>query len=208
MRNNLVVSFCSLLIIAALSGCATTDSTSGHAPALLHPASARDWHDIDSVEFLKDFKLADFSSLIVEAPDTTTTKLPDSSDNSYAPSVEVKNNIQTLLVEQLGKKLKGKLAVIAQKTASPAEKTLVLCTTVEDIHPGSQAARYWGGFGAGAAWVQIKGEIVDAQTGTALARFEQRRVGAVGVFGGSYTRLLTQCVESIGEDIARLLNTF
>ena len=52
-------------------------------------------------------------------------------------------------------------------------------------HPGSRAARYWAGFGAGSAWVKINGEIVDAKTGNALLRFAQQRVGAMGLFGGA-----------------------
>ena len=51
---------------------------------------------------------------------------------------------------------------------------------VADIHPGSQAARYWAGFGAGSAWVKINGELVDAKSNDVLLRFEQQRVGAMG----------------------------
>jgi len=48
----------------------------------------------------------------------------------------------------------------------------------------------------------------DAKTGNPLLRFEQQRVGAMGLFGGAYTPMLTACVEEIGQDIGHLLKVF
>ena len=60
--------------------------------------------------------------------------------------------------------------------------------------------------GAGSAWVKIKGEIVDAKSQVVLVRFEQQRIGVIGLFGGAYKSMLTDCVVEISRDIGRLLN--
>jgi len=38
--------------------------------------------------------------------------------------------------------------------------------------------------------------------------FEQQRVGSMGMFGGSYKGLLTDCVVEIGRDIGGMLAFF
>jgi len=185
-------------------GCATTSPRPTH-----YPSTALHWNGIDSVEFLQEFRLEDYSRLVVEPLDTSAAALPPKDENTYEPVVNVLKKPDSTILSQLQRVLKGKLDVSAQKpdSASP-EKTLLLRGKVADIHPGSRAARYWGGFGAGAAWVKINGEIVDAKTASVLLRFEQQRVGSMGAFGGSYDGLLTDCVVEIGRDIGRLLTLF
>jgi hypothetical protein len=193
--------FGSLLFI---QGCATTPPRPTH-----YPLSAKHWNGIDAVEFLQEFKLEDYSRLVVAPFDTSTAVLPPKEENTYQPTVTVLNQTDGIVLTELTQKLKGKLEVAAQKSdASPPEKTLLLRGKVADIHPGSQAARYWVGFGAGSAWVKINGEVVDAKTQAVLFRFEQQRVGAVGMFGGGYIPMLTDCVVAIGRDIGRLVTLF
>jgi hypothetical protein len=76
------------------------------------------------------------------------------------------------------------------------------------MDPGSQAARYWGGFGAGAARTEVEGEVVDARTGKALLRFRQERRSGVGMFGGDYVKLMQRNLRTIGEDLAGVLRRF
>jgi len=182
-------------------GCATTSPRPTH-----YPSTASHWNGIDSVEFLQEFRLEDYARLVVEPLDTSTAALPPKDENTYEPVVNVLKKTDSTVLAQLQRVLKGKLVVSDQKPDSTSpESTLLLRGKVADIHPGSQAARYWGGFGAGAAWVKINGEIADAKTARVLLRFEQQRVGSMGMFGGSYNGLLTDCVVEIGSDIGRLL---
>jgi hypothetical protein len=186
-----------------LAGCTTT--TTSMRPTH-YPFSAKGWNSIDSVEFLQEFQLGSYTRLVVEPLDTSAAVLPPKDDNTYEPTVTVLKQTDGIVLAELAQKLKGKLEVSGQEPdTNSLEKTLLLRGKVAEIHPGSQAARYWGGFGAGSAWVKINGEIVDAKTQNVLLRFEQRRVSAVGLFGGAYKPMLTDCIVEIGRDIGRLL---
>jgi len=187
-----------------LSGCVTT----AVRPAQ-YPSSAKGWNGIDSVEFLKEFRLQNYSRLVVEPLDTSATQLPPKDENTYEPVIAILKKTDNILLTEIAQKLKGQLEVSGQKPdAGSMDQTILLRGKVADIHPGSQAARYWAGFGAGSAWVKINGEIVDAKSNDVLLRFEQQRIGAMGMFGGGYNGLLTDCVVEIGRDIGHLLILF
>ena len=86
--------------------------------------------------------------------------------------------------------------------------TLVIRGKVLEIDPGSKAARYWAGFGAGAAKARVSGEIVDAKSGQVMARFTQERRSGVGMMGGDYQKLIQGNLKAIGEDVANILKAF
>ncbi|HEX7421216.1 MAG TPA: DUF4410 domain-containing protein, partial [Thermoanaerobaculia bacterium] len=96
---------------------------------------------------------------------------------------------------------------IAEK-ASSAPGTLIIRGKVVEINPGSRAARYLAGFGAGAAGAKIEGEIVDAKTNEVLAKFTQERRSGTGGAGGGYEDLLNRDIKTIGGDIGRMLKEF
>src|ERR1700690_1427092 len=125
-----------------LAGCATTDS--GVAPTQ-YPSTMKDWHGIDSVQFLQAFQLGDYTRLVVEPLDTSAAVLPPADDHSYPPTVAVLKKSDQLLLTELQRSLQGQLAVSGPSDTIPPGKTLRLRGKVLDIHPGSQAARYWGG---------------------------------------------------------------
>ena len=60
-----------------------------------------------------------------------------------------------------------------------------------------------GGVGR-SGWVKVAGAVKDA-TGRALAAFEQRRIGAMGMAGGDSLGKLMSDSRSIGEDIGKFL---
>jgi hypothetical protein len=72
------------------------------------------------------------------------------------------------------------------------------------IDPGSRAKRYFAGFGAGKSSVKVTGVVKDS-AGRTLARFEQRRIGAMGIGGGDSLGKLMDDSRSIGEDIGKFL---
>ena len=92
------------------------------------------------------------------------------------------------------------------KEAGPG--TLVVRGRVTKMDPGSKAARYWGGFGAGAARTEIAGEVVDGGSGKVLLRFLQERRSGWGLFGGDYEKLMNRNLRAIGEDLAGTLTHF
>ena len=86
--------------------------------------------------------------------------------------------------------------------------TLIIRARMTKLDPGSRAARYWAGFGAGAVKIQLVGEIVDGNSKKVLVRFKQERRSGFGAFGGGYEELFTRTARQIGGDIAGLVNAF
>ena len=87
-------------------------------------------------------------------------------------------------------------------------RTLVIRARVTKLDPGSQAARYFFSFGAGAVKIAMAGEIIDGATKKTLVRFKQERRSAVGLLGGGYEALFKRTAHQIGGDIAGLVNAF
>ena len=198
--------FAALLGALLIGGCATTPTV---VRPTKYPSSAKDWHGIDSIEFLQELRLEDYSRLIMEPLNISATKLPPKDENTYAAAIRILNRADSIVLIEIQDRVKGNLEVSNAKPESRSlEKTLLLRGKVTEIDPGSRAARYWIGFGAGRAWVTISGEIVDAKTDKVLLSFEQRRLAVIGVFGGAYDGMLTDCVVEIGRDIGHMLVLF
>jgi hypothetical protein len=98
--------------------------------------------------------------------------------------------------------------VLVGKLEKPETGALVVRGKVLKMDPGSQAARYWAGFGAGAAKTEVTGEVADARTGKVLLRFHQERRSGVGSFGGDYEDLLNRNLWTVGKDLAGVLQHF
>jgi len=175
--------------------------------SLTAPGRYKDWDDeIDRVEILKGFNLADYDRVIAEPFDAKDVDLPDKDDNTYLPVKSVLSHAVEPFLDGLTNALPERLKV--GKGEGGEARTLKIRGKVDLMDPGSQAARYWVGFGAGASKTGISGEIVDAATGEVLIKFEQERRSGVGAAGGDYEELFDRNLEQIGEDIAGLLKAF
>lgn len=172
------------------------------APAPTAPGTYRDWHDVDEVTIIRPFNAAAYSQIAVESFDSAGVKLPPAKDNTYRA---VKSAIQLMKPAFM-----DGLAQKAQRKANPNApgKTLVVRTQLTKVDPGSQAARYFAGFGAGAVKIAVVGEIVDKSSGKVLVRFAQERRSAFGAFGGGYGALFQRTARQIGGDIGELINAF
>ena len=181
------------------------------------PGKYKDWNgEVDELEVVASFKLADYDHIVVEPLDTSATPLPEATDNTYAPV----KNVLALVTRPFGGGLAGGLAekpgrpevVLAPRRAEPGEKagpgTLVIRGKVTTMDPGSRAARYWAGFGAGAARTEVAGEVADGATGKVLLRFLQERRSGVGSAGGVYEELMERNLVTIGNDIGAALLHF
>jgi len=179
------------------------------AKAPTEPGAYRDWNgEIDQLEVVQSFSFADYGRLLVGSFDTSATPLPESDDNTYEPVKEVLADVGSPLAEALRNNLPGK-SVETLAGEAPSEKgVLVLRGKVLEMDPGSRAARYWGGFGAGAARTKLQCELVDAASGQVLLRFTQERRSGVGVGGGGYVDLLQRNLRTIGRDLAEALPLF
>lgn len=174
----------------------------------IEPGKYSGWNDeIDELEVAETFKLADYSKVVIEPFDTGSTPLPAKDDNTYGPVQEILKAPAGPFTEGLAGALGQKVAVSEGKGGKSAG-TLLVRSKVLTLDPGSRAARYWAGFGAGAARVEVSGEVVDAATGKVLLRYKQERRSGVGVAGGDYVKLMERNLRKLGEDVALILNAF
>ena len=170
------------------------------------PGTYTDWNeDLDRVEIVETFDLSTYQRLVVEDFATDGVALPEADDNTHEPVKEVLADVESPLVEGLEEALE-RLEVEAGSGGGAG--TLLLRGRVLEMDPGSRAARYWAGFGAGAARTKLEGEIVDAASGRVLLRFTQERRSGVGMGGGKYVNLLQRNLRAIGEDLGAGLERF
>lgn len=172
------------------------------------PGTYKEWKDeIDVLEIVKGFKLSDYSKIAVQNFDTGETPLPDKDDNTYEPVKKMLANVEGPLARGIDDELeKQEIEIVASDTKGAG--VLIVTGEVEEMNPGSKAARYWGGFGAGAAGTRLMIEVKDGASGDVLFRMTQERRSGVGALGGDYEELLERNLEAIGNDIALVLASF
>ena len=193
-----------LLILAAPGSAAFAKKK----PAPTAPGKYTEWDgEIDELEIVQSFKLADYDRVVVEPFDTSATPLPEEKDNTYAPVKNVLARVTPPFVEGLAGEL-SKPAEVGEKGKKAEPGTLLVHGKVLNMDPGSKAARYWAGYGAGAARTEIEGDVTDVRTGKVLLRFHQERRSGWGTFGGDYEKLMDRSLHQIGEDLAGVLKHF
>lgn len=196
--------FISLLLVVTM---AVPMFARGKKAASKEPGTYKEWGpDIDELEIVKKFHTADYKNIVVEPLATADVKMPEKTDNAYKPVQDVLASATETLVSGLRKETDRNVS-IAEKAPTTAD-TLIIRGKIVEINPGSRAARYFAGFGAGAAGAKVQGEIVDAKTNQVLARFTQERRSGTGAAGGGYEDLLNRDLKTIGGDVGRMLKEF
>jgi len=128
-------------------------------------------------------------------------KLPETNDNTYRAVQSALRAIKPAFIEGLEKKAQ-------RKGAAQSGRTLIVRARLTKLDPGSQAARYFAGFGAGAVKIAMAGEIIDGASQKTLVRFVQERRSAFGAFGGGYGELFQRTARQLGGDLAGLISAF
>lgn len=171
------------------------------------PGAYRNWNgDIDEVTIIQPFRLDTYDDIAVESFDITGVTLPNPKENTYGAVQTALSSIKPAFLEGFQKNLRRKPG--GANTVRGKGQTLVVLARLTKLDPGSQAARYWGGFGAGAVKIEMTGEVVDASSRKILVRFKQERRSGFGMLGGGYGELFTRTARQIGGDVADLLNAF
>ena len=203
MRKGIVVALAIFLGLSLVPSAAQAGRDRDRPTA---PGKYKDWGgDMDRLEILRPFRTGGYQ-IVVEPFDVSETDLPDKDDNTYEPVMEVLRDPAAPFAEGLDRGLGGRLRVT--RDDAPGGPALVLRVKVVKMDPGSRAARYWAGFGAGAARAELSGELVDPESGATLLRFHQERRSAWGNAGGDYVTLMDRNLRQIGEDVANVLNAF
>lgn len=164
-----------------------------------------DWNDVDQVTIVQPFQKSSYSRVVVQQLDTRNAPLPDAKDNSYADVKSALASSTRPFADGVQKKLPGMRVDTGKGGGAGA---LIIRVRITKSDPGSQAARYFAGFGAGAAKVGVAGEILDGSTNKVLVQFAQERRSGVGFFGGGYRELLDRSLHQIGGDVAGLIRAF
>ncbi len=183
------------------------------------PGKYEDWNDLDHIQIMQPFAIANYKSIVVAPVTSKGAELPEASDNSYKPIMDALGKMTATFANGFAEEAPRGMSV-TQGTAAGAG-ALLIKTRVTVVHPGSEAARHFGGIAGmagGAASVGMAGEVIDGQTKKVFFTFQQeRRSGANsgGVFGlgnrgdnNPYARLVNRSAQQIGNDIAEALKAF
>lgn len=199
MNARNIVLFCLVLVNLALVPAAPAASKGATTPG-----TYQDWNgDIDEVTILQPFSAASYTAIAVESFDTAGVALPNPKDNTYAAVQNALRAIKPAFMSGLERTARRKVGPAAGRG-----RTLIIRARLTKVDPGSQAARYWAGFGAGAVKIEMRGEILDASSKKVLVRFRQERRSGFGAFGGGYEELFKRTAHQIGEDVGGLVNAF
>jgi len=197
MSNRRLFAVALLTIAIAASGAKKTPTA---------PGTYKEWGpDIDSIEIVKTFKASDYTKVVVQPLDTSSTPKAEEADMVERVAKVAASATEPFL---LGVKKGFPDASIAKSASAPG--TLIVRGKVTVLDPGSRAKRMWVGYGAGAARTAIDGEIVDAKSGEVLIRFTQERRSGIERFGrgSSYEEIMNRNLTAIGEDAANIIKVF
>ena len=197
MINRRLFAVAVLAIALAASGAKKTPTA---------PGTYKEWGpDIDSIEIVKTFRASDYSKIVVQPLDTSSTPKAEEADMVERVAKVAASATEPFLI---GVKKGFPDASIAKSATAPG--TLIVRGKVTVLDPGSRAKRMWVGYGAGAARTAIDGEIVDAKTGEVLIRFTQERRSGIERFGrgSSYEEIMNRNLTAIGEDAANIIKSF
>jgi hypothetical protein len=201
-----IVLFC--VVAGSLTFLPGSKATAG-AKGATAPGTYRDWNgDIDEVTIVQPFNAASYNAIAVESFDTGGVTLPNPNDNTYTEVQSALRLIKPAFMTGLEQKARRKMDASNPAGNTGKGRTLIIRARLTKLDPGSRAARYWAGFGAGAVKVALLGEIIDGASKKTLVRFKQERRSAFGAFGGGYEELFTRTARQIGDDIGALVNAF
>jgi hypothetical protein len=199
-----------LVVILALS--IVVPAVYGRAkPAPTAPGTYKEWgQDIDQIEIIKTFKMADYDKIVVEPFDTSKAPLPDQKEKWYGTLKTALAGYTGYFMESFPQELKAKADVQQSSSAPKSAKTLIIRGEVEQLDPGSRAGRYFGGFGAGSASTKVAIDIIDAKSGKVLAHVNQARRsgGTFKAGGGNDLDVMRDAVHAVAKDIAHALDAF
>jgi hypothetical protein len=133
-------------------------------------------------------RLGDYHSVKIEGP--TDKYLPINANFIHQP-----------YVTSFGKSFKANLD-LKQTTSS---KSLRMVVAVVECNPGSRAARYWVGMGAGKAAASVVVEVYEPGKSTPSLKIYARDTGSAGMFGGDSVAMMTHIYETMAIRVTTVL---
>ena len=191
-----------------------TLSVLGATASMVNPVAAQDQRPVRTIE---DGILDEIKLFVERLPASTRVAIrafsASDADITEGETKDETKKMQVdgppLLNQQFVAKLKeiGPFADVSvlEAGASAADVLLVEGKFIE-MDPGSRAKRYVVGFGAGKSGVTVVGSVKSADV--VLATFKQRRIGAMGAFGGNSMGKLVADTKDIAEDLAKFVSAW
>jgi len=152
-----------------------------------------------------DFKPAAYRVVVLEPFEVSASEIKDQDDVRFAKDMAAYLHAQVLRRLQAA----GIFASVVDATVSTAqssgERAIRLQGQISKLTEGSQALRYFVGFGAGAAKAQIETRLVDAQSQRVVMITADRRAAGMGIFGGDGRQFVTESMDQMAEGYVKLL---
>jgi len=193
-----------LFLVVGLAGCGTLQTTPTLMQTGLEIRPSVEDKDAGLVGMAPGFSLAQYQLLLVE---------PFKVDHIEAKTDISPQEMQGYLHVKLLQRLQ-EAGVFKQIVEGPAlkfsqaagsGKALILRGVITELDPGSRAARYFIGFGAGATKAQIETQFVDLDANRVVVATADRRAAAFGVFGGDSRQYLTESLDEMAKGLAEFL---
>ncbi len=152
-------------------------------------------------------RLSSYDTLVIKDLKTDGAEYSRVDDEERAKIETMKPLLIRTFSESLDMELKSrKLFKNILKNEAPKGKTLILEGAITEFNAGSRALKFFIGFGAGKAYLKVKGRLIDAETGKELAVFEDRETGFKGAMSlESYQDLFPHQAKSLGENVANFI---
>jgi hypothetical protein len=160
--------------------------------------------DAGLVGIAPGFNVKSYRVLLVESFLVAPAEIKDEED------VRLARDMSAYLRTQLVSKLRaaGMYAEVLDGsiTQPPVGKdVLLLQGDISRPTEGSQALRYFVGFGAGATKAQIETRFLDGQSREVRTITADRRAAGVGIFGGDSRQFLTESIDQMAAGLVKLL---
>ena len=152
-------------------------------------------------------RLSTYDTIIIRDVKTDGAEYSRVDDEEKARIEAMKPLLIRTISESLDMELKArKLFKNVLKNEESKGKAVIFEGAITEFNAGSRALKFFVGFGAGKAYLTVKGRLIDAETGKELAIFEDRETGFKGAMSmESYQDLFPHQAKSLGENVANFL---
>ncbi|MBP5722718.1 MAG: DUF4410 domain-containing protein [Bacteroidales bacterium] len=162
----------------------------------------RDWEKwLDYINITRTVNLYEYSTLYITKVDDSKITYPDKNDNRY-PALVKTMALFNIVIEKKIQKEFSHIKIVQIENAKDLTldaKSLLLEPEMTELDMGSQALRFWIGFGAGAQHMVVSGKVSDSQG--ECFHFRHKRISSKS---GGYEGTMIIEMNNFGADIAKI----
>jgi hypothetical protein len=202
MRKRVVAGLLAVLFVAGC-GAHRMPPVNPQAVADLKP----DVEDADGglVGMRSDFAPKTYTAIVLAPFTVAASEIKDDEDARLAKDMAAYFQAQLVRRLEAAKIFARVIDAAASAEVPQGVRVLRLEGEIPKLTEGSQALRYFVGFGAGAAKAQIETRLVDLQSRRVEMITADRRAAGMGIFGGDGRQFVTESMEQMAEGYVKLL---